>query len=347
MKQLFIGLDVHKKTWSVTLQQDKVILKRFSMEAKADTLIDYVGKHYKGYAIECCYEACCCGFHIYRDLSKAGWKVLVVNPGDIPRVHKQRTTKTDKLDSRHLAGQLASGHLSGIYVPGEQQEQLRSLFRRKNDLVKGLRRIKSHIKSMLLYYGILLPEKYDTVTWSKDMIHWVGKLKWKYLPAVQAMNSRIEEYLFLHKAYLDVCNELRSYARKNYKMDYYLLRSIPGVGPFTAIGLLAEVGDVRRFKSIDHLSSYIGLVPSVHSSGEKSYTRGITYRSKSLLRSYLIEGAWIAAKKDPELMQYYNERKGCDHRKLIIKMAAKTLSRIYSVIKRGKPFRMHEPIVAL
>src|SRR5215218_8281176 len=98
--------------------------------------------------------------------------------------------------------------------------------------------------------------------------------------------------------------------------------------------MLAEVGDLRRFKNIDHLSSYIGLVPSLHSSGAKSYTKGITARSKNLLRSYLIEGAWIAATKDPELMQYYHERKGTDHKKLIIKMASKTLSRMYGVIKR-------------
>jgi transposase len=102
---------------------------------------------------------------------------------------------------------------------------------------------------------------------------------------------------------------------------------------------LCEVGDIRRFKGIDRLSSYVGLVPSLHSSGEKSYSRGITYRSKKLLRSYLIEGAWIAAKKDAELMQYYQERKGCDHRKIIIKMAAKTLSRIYHVIKTEEPYK--------
>jgi len=139
--------------------------------------------------------------------------------------------------------------------------------------------------------------------------------------------------------YLGVCNELRCYARKQYKKDYYLLRSIPGIGPFIAIAVLSEVGDIRRFKGIDRLSSYVGLVPSVHSSGQKSYSRGITYRSKNLLRSYLIEGAWIAAKKDEELMQYYQERKGCDHRKIIIKMAAKTLSRIYHVLKTGKPYQ--------
>jgi hypothetical protein len=64
-------------------------------------------------------------------------------------------------------------------------------------------------------------------------------------------------------------------------------------------------------------------------------------RSKHLLRSYLIEGAWMA-RKDPELMQYYGERKGSDHKKLVIKIASKTLSRMYSVIKRGEPFKLKE-----
>ncbi|ANE52294.1 IS110 family transposase [Flavisolibacter tropicus] len=339
MKHLFIGLDVHKKSWSVTIQEGQVVLKRFSMEANADTLTHYVNKYYKGYTIQCCYEACCCGYHIYRSLSAAGWDVLVVNPADIPRINKQSTNKSDKIDSRYLCHHLASGHLRGIHIPEEKQEQFRSLFRRRNDLVKSLRRIKCHIKSMLLYYGINLPAHYDNINWSKAMGLWLSKLKWRYPTAAQTMKSRLDEYDFLRKQYLSVCNELRSYARKNYRKDYYLLRSIPGVGPFIAIAILSEVGDLRRFKGIDRLSSYVGLVPSLHSSGEKSYSRGITYRSKNLLRSYLIEGAWIAAKKDEELMQYYLERKGCDHRKIIIKMAAKTLSRIYHVIKKGEPYK--------
>jgi transposase len=58
MKHLFIGLDVHKKSWSVTLQEGQLILKHFSMEAKTDALIHYIGKYYKEYSVECCYEAC-------------------------------------------------------------------------------------------------------------------------------------------------------------------------------------------------------------------------------------------------------------------------------------------------
>jgi transposase len=160
------------------------------------------------------------------------------------------------------------------------------------------------------------------------------------------MRSRLQEYQFFKKEYLHIGNELRVFARKHYRKDYYLLRSRPGVGPLIAIGILAEVGDIRRFKGIDKLSSYVGLVASVYSSGEKIYTRGITYRSKNLLRSFLIEGAWIAAKQDPELMQYYQERKGCDYKKLIIKMASKTLNRIYHVIKTGEPFKKAEPVMA-
>ncbi len=340
MKQLFIGLDVHKKSWAVTIQERQLVLKRFSMEADADLLIAYVSKHFPTYEVECCYEACCLGYGIYHALTKAGWLVLVVNPADIPKGNKQSTTKTDKVDSAYLAKQLASGHLRGIYVPSHKQEQFRSLFRRRNDLVKSLRRIKCHIKSMLLYYGITVPLQYDNVNWSKNFLQWLQKQHWSYAPANEALKSRLSEYQFLKKEYLHICNELRAYARKQYKKEYYLLRSIPGVGPFTAIGLLAEVGDIKRFHGIDKLSSYIGLVPSVRSSGEKSYTCGITYRSKGLLRSYLIEAAWIAAKKDPALMQYYQERKGSDHKKLIIKLAAKTLSRIYHVIKTGEPYQL-------
>jgi transposase len=243
-----------------------------------------------------------------------------------------------------LCQQLAAGHLKGIYVPGEKQEQFRSLFRRRNDLVKNLRRIKCHIKAMLLYYGIAIPAHYDNINWSKDFIQWLSKVKWPFAPATETLHSRLKEYQFLHTEYLHICNELRAYARKHYKQDYYLLRSVPGVGPFIAIGTLAEVGDLRRFKSIDHLSSYIGLVPSLHSSGSKTFTKGITVRSKHLLRSYLIEGAWNCARKDPELMQYCKERKGVDHKKIIIKIASKTLSRMYSVIKRGEPFTLKEPV---
>jgi transposase len=87
MKQLFIGLDVHKKR-AETIQEQQLIHKRFTIEADADILIAYIQKHYLKHPVACCYEAGCCGYHIYHALAKAGWQLLVVNPGDIPRGNK-------------------------------------------------------------------------------------------------------------------------------------------------------------------------------------------------------------------------------------------------------------------
>jgi transposase len=237
MKHLFIAVAVHKKTWAITLQEERLIVKRFTIEADADLLITYVQKHFPKHQVECWYESCCCGYHLYHSLSAVGWKVLVVNPGDSPKSNKQSATKTDKVDSAHLAQELAAGRLNGTYVPTHKQEQFHSLFRRRNDLVKNLRRIKCHIKSMLLYYGIVLPEQYDNTGWSKNMIQWLHKQRWSYSPATEAMRSRLQEYPFLRKEYLHIGNELRAYARKHYRKDYYLLRTIPGIEPLTAISI--------------------------------------------------------------------------------------------------------------
>jgi transposase len=83
--QLFIGIDVHKKSWSVSIRTDLFEHKTFNMPSEPDKLIGYVNQHFKDYPVECCYEASCCGFAPYRELAQAGWKVKVLNPSDIPQ----------------------------------------------------------------------------------------------------------------------------------------------------------------------------------------------------------------------------------------------------------------------
>ena len=90
-------------------------------------------------------------------MTQAGWDVKVLNPSDIPTSAKNKDQKNDRMDCRSLAKQLQSGHLTRTYVPDEQQEQLRSLFRQKNNMAKVMRKLKSQIKGELLYYGISCP----------------------------------------------------------------------------------------------------------------------------------------------------------------------------------------------
>jgi transposase len=331
--QLYIGIDVHKKSWSVNLRTDLFDHNTFSMNPDAAQLIRYVNQHFSGYQVKCCYEASCCGYTAYHELARQNWEVLVVNPPDIPVINKNQQHKSDKVDCRHLCKQLQAGQLRGIYVPDEKQEQLRSLFRQRNNLTKALRRIKCHVKGELLYYGIQFPKPYGNNNWSKEMLAWLQSLEWKYETGRSSLQSKLRNLNFVYYEWLSVSNELRGYTRKEYKKDYYLLRTIPGIGPLTAIGILAELGDLRRFKKFDQLCSYVGLVPSVYSSAEKFQTRGLTPRSKQLLRSYLIEAAWTAVRRDMALQEYYRHHAGKPSNKIIVKVARKLLSRVWHVIK--------------
>lgn len=337
--KVFIGMDVHKKSWTVHFKTDLFDNKTVTMPADPDTLINYVGNHFAGHEVSCCYEAGCCGYWIARSLQQTGWEVKVVNPADVPRINKQDWQKTDKLDSRNLCKHLSDGNLKGIYIPGEEQEQLRSLFRRRIHLVRHLRTIKNHIKSQLLYYGIKLPEQYDNPNWSRNMKDWLQSLAWKYKTGSAVMRSRLKQLEFLWYEELHISTALRAYCRKFYKKDYYLLKSIPGIGGITASGILAELGDIRRFNRLDELAAIVGLVPGIYQSSENKIDLGLTKRSNQQLRSLLVEATWVAVRNDMALQAYYRKHAHKEPNKAIIKAAHKLLSRIRAVIITGIPYQ--------
>lgn len=337
--KLFIGMDVHKKSWTVHFKTDIFDHKTVTMPADPETLVAYVTKNFSGHQVSCCYEAGCCGYWIARTLQQHGFDVCVVNPADVPRTAKQDWQKTDKIDSRNLCKQLASGHLKSIHIPPEEQEQLRSLFRRRVHLARQLRTIKSHIKSQLLYYGIQLPDQYDNPNWSREMKTWIAELQWKFSPGAEAIKSRLKHLEFLWYEQLHISTELRSYCRMHFKKDYYLCKSVPGIGGITAAALIAELGDIRRFKRLDELACIVGLVPGLYQSSENSIDLGLTKRSNRQVRSLLVEAAWVAVRTDMALQQYYRSHAAKEPNKAIIKVAHKLLNRLRAVIQTGIPYQ--------
>jgi len=337
--KLYIGLDIHKKTWRLHLRTDLTSGRFLSIPSDAEQLRKYVDTHYADYEVETCYEAGCCGYSAHRAFESFGWKSIVVNPADIPQPAKQKSQKTDKIDAANISKQLKSDQLRGIYVPDRKQEQLRSLFRRRNDLVKEIRKVKNKIKGMLLYYGIQLPEKYDNSYWSKAMLSWIRAQKWEYKTGEGTMESLLKYYDFVESEMRAVSNQVRRYCRVHYKSDYYLMQSVPGVGPIVSAGIIAELGNIRRFNS-RQFAGYIGLVPGIYQSGEKSRQSGMTYRCHSLMRSYLIEAAWQAIRQDPVMEQYYRKHQGKDVKKIIVKVAHKLANRILAVVKSGVSYQI-------
>jgi transposase len=315
------------------------------MPSTAEDLYQYVEKTFPEYEVHLVYEAGCCGFSVARYFLNLGWTVLVVNPSDVKTGDKERYQKTDALDSKNLSNQLKAGVLKGIYIPTEQHEQFTTLARHRTQITKKLRQAKSHIKSMLLFHGVKVPDQFDNSNWSIDFVTWLEELKFSNTCGNLALQGKIRMYKFIKSEYLEIANQMRRHCRKNVKKDYYLLKSIPGIGGYLASVIIAECGDLRRFNNEGQFSSYIGLVPGIYNSGDSEKCLGITPRSRSQLRSYLVEAAWIAIRKDAEMQQYYRKHQGKNVKSIIVKVAHKMARRILSVIKTETPYQINRNLV--
>lgn len=338
---VFIGLDIHKKNWAVHIRTDLFEHKAMNIPPNPEVLYKYVNEHFPQYAVKLSYEIGCCGFHTARYFANLGWQVIVVNPSDIPTSDKQYYQKNDIADCRNISKQLSANQLHGIYIPDEKQDSMKSLFRQRYEMSKQLRSVKCRIKSMLLYHGVVIPEKFDKSIWSKAFLAWLKQIPWAHKPAATAMQSNLDFYEMIYQQYCHIANELRAYCREHYRQDYYLLKSIPGIGGYLASVVLADVGDLRRFTSEAQFASYVGLIPMMRNSGGKDQIFGITPRCRSILRSYIIESAWVAVRKDPELQQYYRQHQGKNSKSIIVKIARKMLNRMLSVIKNNTPYEIN------
>ena len=337
--KVFIGIDIHKRSWKIHTATELFDGKSFSMEPNSLELKKYVDKHYSGYTVYTSYESGSCGYSAHRDFTSFGWHSIVVNPADISKTGKSSHQKTDKLDARQICRELKDGRLESIEIPDVQREEFRSLFRRRNDLVEKLRKIKSQIKMKLLYFGIDIPKEYDNPNWNHSFRDWIANLEFAHSTAKYALQSMLEEYEFIEKQVRATSNELRAYSRKYYKKDYYLLQSVPGIGGIVACGILSEIGDLRRF-SLKQLAGYVGLCPNMYQSGAKYITKGMSKRSNRLIRSYFIEATWQALRFDPVMEKYYRDHSGQDVKKILVKVARKLLSRVLAVIKTETPYQI-------
>ena len=338
--KLYIGLDIHKRSWRVHTSTDLFDGKTMSCPPSAFSLKDYVTKHFPRHEVCIAYEAGCFGYAAHRAFTSYGWCSLVVNPADISKTGKSQYQKTDTLDARLICRELKDGRLESITVPSVEREQLRCLFRRRVALVKDFRAIKSRIKMQLLYLGVEIPEVFDKqAKWSKAFLQWLGSQSCTYDTATATIQSELGQYDFIDFQIKQLSNQLRAYCRKHHKEDYYLLRSVPGIGKIVACGIISEMGDLRRFKNFKELSSYVGLCPGIHQSGDNYRSTGLSMRGNRLMRSYFVEASWIALRCDPILQSYWRTHQGKEPKKILIKVARKLLSRTHAVIKTGIPYQ--------
>jgi transposase len=338
---IYVGLDVHKRSWNAALYLNDQYLRNVHQPPSPQALYKFLQTNYPGAEYQCAYEGGKFGYWIQRQLSSKGIKCIVVNPADIPATHKDEVSKTDVRDARGIAMALQCGQLRGIYIPKVLQESDRSLVRHRKKIWRDLVRCKNRIKGFLDYTGVELPDKFSNSNWSKNFLQWLAEIKFEHNSSRVTLDYMIREAALLRKELLSISNDIRKLMRSaTYKKLYYLLRSITGIGPLTAALLITEIGNMKRFSTFYQLNSFIGLLPSEHSSGERESKGRLTIRRHRQLRSDLIECAWTAKRTDPALSLFYTNqlKKGKEPKLIIVKTARKLLSRIRYVWLSEKPY---------
>lgn len=338
-QDIFVGIDAHLKNWKLAVMSEKLTHKIFSQPPNPDALHKFLVSNYPGATYHTAYEAGFCGFWIHNRLKELGVNSMVVNAADIPTTHKEKVQKEDKRDSVKIAKSLRSGDLKPIYVPSMKTVEDRALVRNRYSLVKDASRNKNRIKSFLHFHGIEIPEAYNN-GWSKNFIKWLQSLEFTEPSAKHSLDAYISSVQFLKDSILKTTKHIREISRTDaYSEKVRLLISIPGIGLLTAMIILTEIEDIKRFKNGDQLCSYIGLIPSTGSSGEHEVIRNITPRGNKMLRKAIIESAWTAARRDPALTQsFYDYQRRMDSNKAIVKIAKKLLNRIRFVLINEKPY---------
>src|ERR1035437_7510765 len=231
-QNIYVGFDVHLKSWTVTIMTEKITHKTFSQSPKPELLYNYLTKNFPGGIYHSAYEAGFCGYWIHNKLKSYGINSIVVSPADIPTTHKEKDQKTDPRDSRKIARTLRSGDLIPIHVPCLKTLDDRSLIRTRSALVKDLTRNKNRTKSFLYFHGIEIPEIFpNQAVWSKRFIDWLDKIEMPEKSGKYALNAIVKANMDLRDSILKVTKQINELSKTiEYQEQVVLLRSIPGIG---------------------------------------------------------------------------------------------------------------------
>lgn len=323
----YAGLDVHKRTCHATVIDERgtiVKQKKFlNQQKELEKFFNDIGN------AKVAMEAGYCWQPVYERLESMGYEVKLAHPFKT-RIIAEAKIKTDASDSEALAQLLKLDWLPTSYVPPEEIRELRELVRLYVYLVRERTRFKNKVRSEMNKRAIEIAGDPFTKRRRPQLKEAGVKAIDNYLEIVVSLDERIKE----------LERELKARAQENEEAK--LLMTIPGVGYFSALAILAEIGDVNRFPDAEKLCSYVGIVPSLHQSGATMRLGRITKRGNALMRWILVECAWMHIRNagDTRLSRFFyrvSKRKG--RAIAITATARKLLVAIYWMLKRREEFR--------
>jgi len=337
-ESVYVGIDVHKHTYTVVARVKQTEVKRWTMPAEPAKLGEQLRKFFAGATLYTAYEAGFSGFGLHRELVRQGIANRVVHAAAV-EIAAHNRVKTDKRDDRKLSEQLEAGRLRGIRVPSEAEEQRRLLSRTRSQLVRQRTRVQNQIRMKAHQFGLIQAGD------GRQMTH---SLVAELLSANRssAFQAVVKAQQAIWRALDDEIRQLEQALKAQAADDpsEATYQSVPGVGFISARVLSNELGDLSQFANERQLFSYTGLTPGEYSSGETTRRGCITKQGNTHLRSILIEVAWRAIEQDPSLAAVFQRlklRRGS--KRAIVAVARQLIGRIRAAFRHHEGYRI-EPV---
>lgn len=297
---IFVGMDVHEASFSLCCYTNEKEEAEYPQKvqghySKVLNYIEAMRFHYGDDAFFICgYEAGCLGFTLYHQLTAHGVKCIILAPTTMPQPKGKKKIKTDKRDARNIARCLAHHEYSPVHVPTAQDEQTKEYIRMRDDHKLALKKVKQQILAFCLRHNYRFEGTGSN--WTLAHLKWLRALQPEGL-----YQETLKEYLLTYDQLVDKLERLDKRieelaSEEPYKEDVAKLSCFIGVKTITALAVLTEVGDFKRFASAQQFSSFLGLVPGENSSSENQNRLSITKAGNRHVRCLLVEAAQSMAR---------------------------------------------------
>jgi len=332
----YVGIDVHKKMCqAATLDEDGSLLEETRFANTPEGIEEYAAKltSYHDEVKAVVESTGNLWIQIHDRLETRGFTVALSNPGKT-RLIAEAKVKTDKVDARTLAALLRADMIPTCYVPGEEIRSRRELLRHRVNLVKNRTMVKNRIHGILDKHGLRMPGAYP---FSRGNVDWLRGLSLGFmddailrsdLALLEALDGQVEVI------------EAKIAALAVEDKRTRLLMTMTGVGYFTAMLIVSEVGDIGRFRSEKAFASWMGLAPVVRQSGERTWVGGVPRQSNGRLKAALVECAQTAVRCDARfrvLHERVSKRRGAGC--AVVAVAHEMARVMYYMLSRDEPYR--------
>lgn len=336
-KIAYVGVDYHLNSLStgVMVEGEREILETMQLPNDDKLILRYFKKLSEKYTVRICYEASGSGYAFQRKVNSWGYHCDVIAPSLIPKKRGNRR-KNDFRDARELAQYYAKGLLTVVHPPNEQEESLRSLIRCRMAFKKSEKTVKHQINSLLLGQDVRWGQGSK---WTLRHRQWLATVRFSTVYLQEALDEYLAHFAYLEASIARLDERIRQIAdSERYACGVRKFRALKGVGTLSAVALIAEIMDFRRFPRPEALMAYLGLIPSERSSGETTRGGHITGTGNTLCRRLIIEIVQHYRKKPRISKEMQDELQQTDPRSaaIAIKCLNRLHKRFWALVMKGK-----------